>query len=114
MSTSLWIKSWISNFSKTKRHPRFCRICLGPNQQKNICKESQNDLERAKNPVKSSGVQSDRLDNCQVFKDRKKLEIIKKLRKELVILKLEKGNGIVLIGTNDYYTAVENLFFRKK
>ena len=52
--------------------------------KKNICKESQNDIERAKNPVKSSGVQSDRLDNCQVFKDRKKLEIIKKLRKELV------------------------------
>ena len=49
-----------------------------------------------------------------MLKDRKKLEIIKKLRKELVILKLEKGNGIVLIGPNDYYTAVENLFFRKK
>ena len=44
-----------------------------------------------------------------MFKDKKKLEIIKDLRKELVILKPDKGNGIVLIGTNDYYTAIKNL-----
>ena len=48
-----------------------------------------------------------------MFKDKKKLEIIKNLRKELDILKPDKGNGIVLIGTNDYYTAVENLFSDK-
>ena len=48
-----------------------------------------------------------------MFKDKKKLEVIKNLRKELVILKLDKGNRIVLIGTNDYYTTVENLFSDK-
>ena len=48
-----------------------------------------------------------------MFKDKKKLEIIKNLRKELVILKVDKGNGIVLIGTNDYYTVVKNLFSDK-
>ena len=48
-----------------------------------------------------------------MFKDKNKLEIIKNLRKELVILKPDKENGIVLIGTNDYYTAVENLFSDK-
>ena len=48
-----------------------------------------------------------------MFKDKRKLEIIKNLRKELVILKPDKGNGIVLIGTNDYYTAIENLFSDK-
>ena len=53
------------------------------------------------------------LDNYQVFKDKKKLEVIKNLRKELVILKPDKGNGIVLIGTNDYHTTVENLFSDK-
>ena len=48
-----------------------------------------------------------------MFKDKKKLEIIKNLRKELVILKPDKRNGIILIETNNYYTAVENLFSDK-
>ena len=48
-----------------------------------------------------------------MFKDKKKLEVIKNLRKELVILKPDKGNRIALIGTNDYYTTVENLFSDK-
>ena len=41
-----------------------------------------------------------------------KLEAIRKLRKEFVILKSGK-NGIVLIGPNDQYTTVENLFSHK-
>ena len=46
----------------------------------------------------------------QNFKDKKKLDIIKNLRKELVILKPDKGNGIVLLNANDYYNGVEKLF----
>ena len=41
------------------------------------------------------------LDNCQVFKDKKELEIIKNILKGLVALKPGKGNGIVLIETNE-------------
>ena len=48
-----------------------------------------------------------------MFKDKKELEIIKNVRKELVILKPDKGNEVVLIGTNDHYTATENLFSDK-
>ena len=48
-----------------------------------------------------------------MFKNKKKLEVIKNLRKELVILKPDKGKGIVLVGINDYYTAVENLISDK-
>ena len=50
------------------------------------------------------------LENKQIFKDKKKLDIIKNLRKELVIPKPGKGNGIVLLNANDYYNGVENLF----
>ena len=53
------------------------------------------------------------LDIYQVFKDKRKLEVIKNLGKELVISKPDKGNRTVLIGTNDYYTPVENLFSDK-
>ena len=50
------------------------------------------------------------LNNWQVFKNKKRLEIIKHLRKEWVILERDKGNRVALIGSKDYYTVVENLF----
>ena len=43
------------------------------------------------------------LDNQKVFKDKKKIQVIKKLRKYTVILKPDKGNGVVVINTTDYY-----------
>ena len=49
------------------------------------------------------------LENKQILKDKKKLDI-KNLRKELVIPKPDKGNGIVLLNANDYYNSVEKLF----
>ena len=48
-----------------------------------------------------------------MFRDKKKLEIIKNLREKSVFLKPDKGNEVVLIRTIDYYTAVENLFLDK-
>ena len=76
----------------------------------NICKESQYHAERAKNSVQVLAFNLTDFDNNQVYKDKKKLEIIKNLRKELVILKPDKGNGVVLVRIIDYYNAVENLF----
>ena len=78
--------------------------------KKNICKEIQNHIERPKNSLRALAFSLIDLGNYQVFKDKKKLEVIKNLRKELVILKPDKGNGTVLIGTNDYYITVEKLF----
>ena len=81
--------------------------------KKRICKEAQNYIQRAKNSLRALAVSLIDVDNYQGFKDKRKLELIKNLRKELVISILDKGNGIVLIGTNDYYTTVENLFSDK-
>ena len=50
------------------------------------------------------------LENKQIFKDKKKLDIIKNLRKELVIVKTDKGNGMVLLDANDYYNGFEKSF----
>ena len=76
----------------------------------NICKESHYHDERAKNSLQALAFNLIDFDNKQVYKDKRKLEIIKNLRKELVILKPGKGNGAVLVRTIDYYDAVENLF----
>ena len=58
--------------------------------KKNICKETQNHIETAKNSLRALVFSPIDLDNCEVFKDKKKLEIIKKLRKEFIILKPDK------------------------
>ena len=47
--------------------------------KKNICKETQNHIDRAKNSLRALAFSLIDLDKCQVFKDKKKLEIIKNL-----------------------------------
>ena len=76
----------------------------------NICMESHYHVERKKISLQALAFNLIYFDNNQVYKDKRKLEIIKNLRKELVILKPDKGNGVVLVRTIDYYTVVENLF----
>ena len=86
---------------------------MGLNNQickNNISKKSHYQVERAKNSIRALAFNLIDFDNNQVYKDKKKLEIIKNLRKELIILKPDKGNGVVLVRIIDYYNAVENLF----
>ena len=81
--------------------------------EKNICKDTQNDIEGDKNSLRALAFSLIDLDNCQVFKDKRNLEIIKILPKELVIFRPDKGNAVLLVGTNYYYTAVENVISDK-
>ena len=81
--------------------------------KKSICKETQNHKGKTENSLRPIALSLIDLDNCQVFKDKKKLEIIRNLRKELVILKPGKENGVVLIRTNDCYATVKNLLSDK-
>ena len=97
---------------KTKRNSSVESVC-DQIDKKNICKETQNYIEIAKNLRRALAFSLIDLDNCQVFRDKKKLEIIKNLREKLVILKPDKGNEVVLVRTIDYYSAVENLFLDK-
>ena len=50
------------------------------------------------------------MDNQNAFKDKRKLQVIKELRKDTVILKPDKGNGVVAIDTTDYYKSLDKLF----
>ena len=65
----------------------------------NIWKETHYHVERAKNSLPALAFNLIDFDNNQVYKDKKKLKIIKNLGKELVILKQDKGNGAVLLRT---------------
>ena len=48
-----------------------------------------------------------------IFNDANKIKITKHVRKTLVIMKLDKGNGIVLLNKEDYTNSMENLFTNK-
>ena len=54
------------------------------------------------------------VDDKNVYLDFKKLKVIKNLRKDVAILKPDKGNGVVLINNIDYYQSLEHLFIDKK
>ena len=48
-------------------------------------------MERAKNSLRALAFNLIDLDNNQIFKDKKKINIIKNLRKDFVLLKPDKG-----------------------
>ena len=52
------------------------------------------------------------LENKQIFKDKKKLDIIKNSREELVLRKPDKCNSIVLLNPNNYYNGVKRVIPR--
>ena len=70
-------------------------------------------MERAKTLLRALAFNSIDLENHQIFKDKKKINIIKNLRKDFVLLKPDKRNGIVLIKATEYYTSLEKLFSDK-
>ena len=50
------------------------------------------------------------IDDKRIFSDNTNLRLIKNLRKDLVILKPDKGNGIVLLNKTDYHKAIDDMF----
>ena len=65
--------------------------------RQSLCKETDSHMKRAKNSLGALAFNLIDLDNNQIFKDKKKINIIKNLRKDFILLKPDKGNGIVLI-----------------
>ena len=50
------------------------------------------------------------IDDKNIVNDANKIKIIKYVGKTLVIMKLDKGIGIVLLNKEDYTNSMENLF----
>ena len=71
--------------------------------RKSLLKENYDSVNRAKNCLRELAFNLIDLDNQKVFKDKKKIQVIKKLRKYAVILKPDESNGVVVINTTDYH-----------
>ena len=78
-----------------------------------LCKETNSHVERAKNSLRALACNLIDIDNNQIFKDKKKINIIKKLRNDFAFLKPNKGNGIVSIKATEYYSSLEKRFLDK-
>ena len=70
-------------------------------------------MERAKNSLRALACNLIDIDNNQIFKDKKKINIIKKLRNDFAFLKPNNGNGIVSIKATEYYSSLEKRFLDK-
>ena len=79
----------------------------------NFLKENYHSINRAKNSPRAIAFNLINLDNQKVFKDKRKLQIIKELCKDTVVLKPDKGNGVVAIDMTDYYKSLDKLFSDK-
>lgn len=76
----------------------------------NICHDNEYAQLKIKNALRSFAFNLIDIDDKRIFKDSKSIKIIKNLRKSLVILKPDKGNGIVLLNQADYVISIQALF----
>ena len=71
-------------------------------------------IQRLKNSLRAFTFNILDLERKNVYSDFNKVNIIKNLRKDVAILKPDKGNGVVLTNNVDYYQSLEHLFIYKK
>ena len=50
------------------------------------------------------------IEDSRIYEDKNQIKVFKQLRKDIPILKPDKGNGVVLLNNKDYTTSVGNLF----
>ena len=80
---------------------------------KGLCKDNSNSVQRFKNTLKSFSFNVLDVADRLVYRDWEKWKLIKDLRKDLAILKMGKGNGVVFVSNSDYYQSLESLFSDK-
>ena len=75
-----------------------------------LLKDNYYNINRAKNCLRALAFNIIDLEDKRIFKDKKKLEIIKNLCQNTVVLKPDKGNGVVVIDSTDCFNSLKTLF----
>ena len=83
-------------------------------KESNVIKSNYMATERVKYALRSFAYNLIDLDDKNFYQDSKKTKIIKNLRKRAVILKPDKGQGVVLLKKEDYVNSMDQIFSEKK
>ena len=79
-------------------------------EKANIYRNEMYSKAKIKNALRGFAFNLINIDDTRIFRDSNKVKIIQQLRKNVAILKPDKGNGIVLLDVKDYSNSVEHLF----
>ena len=79
-------------------------------ESKGICKEGAYYQRQAKNQLRAMAFNLINLEEKQIYEDKKKINIIRKLKEKVVLLGPDKGNGVVIMDINDYKDSMSHLF----
>ena len=75
-----------------------------------IIKDTHMATERVKNALRSFAYNMIEIDDKRFFTDSKMLKVIRNLKELMVIVKPDKGQGVVLINICDYTKSLESIF----
>ena len=79
-------------------------------ENKGLCKDGAYYHRQAKNHLRAMASNLINVDEKQVFKDKKKIKIIRDLKEKVVLLGPDKGNGVVIMDIQDYKQSIHQLF----
>ena len=79
-------------------------------EKHNILKDNHISKVRAQTALKSITCNCLDLDIKQYISDNKMIKVLRNIKEKCLILKPDKGQGIVLIDKTDYYNSTESLF----
>ena len=76
----------------------------------NICNNNFHSKSKIKNALRGLDFNLINIEDSRICKDTNHIKVIKQLREDVVTLKPDKGNGVVLLNNKDYTTFFGNLF----
>ena len=79
-------------------------------QRLDVCKDNFMSKHRAKNALRAFTYNYLDLNDKQFISDSKRLKVLKSLKKDYVLLKPDKGQGIVVLKREDYVSSVQRIF----
>ena len=79
-------------------------------ESKNLCKDGEYFQRRAKNYLRAMAFNLINIEERQISKDKRKINIIRNLKERAVLLTPDKGNGVVIMDIKDYKDSMHALF----
>ena len=79
-------------------------------ETKGLCKEGVYYQRHARNCIRATAFNLVNMEDKQIYRDKKKVQVIRKLKEEVVLLNPDKGNGVVIKDIKDYNDSINKLF----